>query len=362
MAFNPIAPDPARIDPAWMTAALRRAGAIGTATVQSLKSEAVGNGLLGASYRFSLSYDRDEPDAPASVVGKFPATDPASRRSGSELVLYIREVSFYRDLASRAAIRTPRAFVAEIDPATDDFTLILEDMGPARQNDQLDGCSLDDARTAMAEAAALHASCWADPSLEALDWLAVRPSRLGPRISALLPGVVALFKDRYRTLLEPEFMDLVARLPTVFAATQADRSAPRTLMHGDFRLDNILFDVQGGRCRMATLDWQTLSLGPALTDVAYFLSAAIEPGQRRAHEADLVRHYHAELVRRGVTGFDWAQCWRDYRRFTTHGILMGVFSALSVERTERGDRLFLRMTRGACAQALDHGSFAQWLN
>lgn len=39
---------------------------------------------------------------------------------------------------------------------------------------------------------------------------------------------------------------------------------------------------------------------------------------------------------------------------------MGVFSALSVERTERGDALFLKMTRGACAQALDHKSFDFW--
>jgi hypothetical protein len=43
-----------------------------------------------------------------------------------------------------------------------------------------------------------------------------------------------------------------------------------------------------------------------------------------------------------------------------HGILMGVFSALSVKRTERGDALFLKMTRGACEQALDHRSFHLW--
>ena len=43
-----------------------------------------------------------------------------------------------------------------------------------------------------------------------------------------------------------------------------------------------------------------------------------------------------------------------------HGIMLGVFSALSVERTERGDMLFLKMTRGACAQAADHDSFAFW--
>jgi len=39
---------------------------------------------------------------------------------------------------------------------------------------------------------------------------------------------------------------------------------------------------------------------------------------------------------------------------------MGVFSAMAVERTDRGDALFLKMTRGGCLQALDHGTFGMW--
>jgi Ecdysteroid kinase-like family len=360
MEFSLLTPDPARIDAAWMTEALTRAGVLHGARIVDMTRKAVGNGLLGDSFRFTFDYDRAAPDAPACVVGKFPAADPASRRSGSDLLLYLREICFYRELASSVAIHTPRAHVAEIDPATHDFTLIFEDLAPARQNDQLAGCSVDDARTAMAEAAALHAPRWGDPTLERLDWLVARPAEITPRITAMLPGIIGLFRDRYRDLLEPEFMALVERLPDTLPRLQADRASPRTLQHGDFRLDNILFDVQGGRKPMATLDWQTLSLGTGLTDVAYFLSAGLDPDTRRRHEDDLVRCYHAELLRRGVRSFGWDACWRDYRRYTLHGILMGVFSALSVERTERGDQLFLKMTRGACTQAADHDSFAFW--
>ena len=360
MAISLVAPDSAQIDAAWMTQALRRAGVLQAARITALDRQPVGNGLVGDSFRYTLTYDRIEAGAPASVIGKFPAADSASRRSGSDLLLYLREVSFYRELAHTVAIRTPRAHVAEIDPATDDFTLIFEDLTPARQIDQLDGCSLDEARVAMAEAAALHAPRWGDPSLEALDWLTTRPAALTPRINAMLPGIVAYFKQRYQGLLEPDFMALVERLPETLPRIQADRSTPRTLQHGDFRLDNILFDIGGGAEKMATLDWQTLSLGTGATDIAYFLSAGLEPALRRAHEAELVRLYHAELLRRGVREYDWAACWRDYRRYAIHGILMGVFSALSVERTERGDRLFLKMTRGACQQAAEHDSFACW--
>jgi Ecdysteroid kinase-like family len=142
---------------------------------------------------------------------------------------------------------------------------------------------------------------------------------------------------RYRDALEPEFLALVVKLPEVLARSQEDRSSPRTLQHADFRLDNVLFDVKGGTRPMATtLDWQILSIGPGVMDVAYFLSAGLDPSERRRHEADLVRFYHAELTQRGVRNYDWDHCWHDYRRQTLHGILMGVFSALSVARTERG--------------------------
>lgn len=355
-----LTPDPARIDLDWMTGALRRAGALGDARVIDIIRKPVGNGLVGDSYRFSLTYSEPHPGAPASVIGKFPAADPESRRAGSAHLLYLREVSFYRELAHTLAITTPRAFVAEIDPDTDDFTLILEDLAPARQVDQLAGCSIEDAKIAIVEAAALHASRWNDPALESLDWLTIRPARASAAIQEALPAIIGLFKDRYRDMLEPEFLTLVTKLPNVLARISADRSSPRTVQHADFRLDNVLFDIKGGAKPMATLDWQTVSVGPGPMDVAYFLSAAVDPTDRRLHETDLVRFYHAELVRRGVRDYGWDQCWRDYRRQTLHGILMGVFSALSVERTDRGDALFLKMTRGACEQALDHHSFDLW--
>jgi hypothetical protein len=363
--MNLLIPDPLQIDPEWMTGALRRAGAIRGARVVDMTCKPVGNGLVGDSYRFDLTYEdlayeEAEPDAPASVIGKFPAADPDSRRAGSAHLLYLREVSFYRELAHTLAINMPRPFVAEIDPETDDFILILEDLAPFRQVDQLAGCSLEDARIVMAEAAALHAPRWDDPALQSLDWLMARPARASAAMHETLPSIIRLFKDRYRDALEPEYLALVEKLPEVLARSREDQLSPRTLQHADFRLDNVLFDVKGGARPMATLDWQTLSIGPGVMDVAYFLSAGLDPSERRQHEADLVRFYHAELTRRGVRNYDWDHCWHDYRRQTLHGILMGVFSALSVKRTERGDALFLKMTRGACEQALDHRSFHLW--
>ena len=351
---------PDAIDPAWLTRALHIAGALPIGRVTDMTLEPVGNGLVADSIRFRLGYADAPPTAPASLVGKFPSHDPVSRKSGSDHLLYRREVCFYREMAATVAIQTPRAYAALIDPATDDFVLLLADLAPARQGDQLAGCAIDDARVAMAEAAALHAPRWGDPVLESIDWLAVRPAALGAMVDAMLPAIIGLFRERFAGTLAPEHLAMVDKLPAALIAMRGNRSAPMTVMHADFRLDNMMFDVNGGARPLATLDWQTVTAGPGLTDVAYFLSAGISPAERRAHEGDLVRFYHSELLRRGVRDYGWDASWHDYRRFTLHGILMGVFSALSVERTPRADALFVRMTEGACEQAADHGSFGFW--
>ncbi|HRD28538.1 MAG TPA: phosphotransferase [Caulobacter sp.] len=347
------------IDPDWMTAALRASGALPRGRVTGLTVTPVGNGLVGDSFRLALTYDGAPPSAPASVVGKFAAADPASRASGAAFNLYGREVGFYRELASTVGIITPKTHFAGIDPQTAAFTLIFEDFGPARAGDQLTGCSVADARTAMLEAAALHAPRWNDPALRDIEWLAAGAD-MYPAIIAALPGVIAAYRERYDGVLEADYMALVDRLPQIMGLFQGAAEGPFTIQHGDFRLDNILFDIQGGTRRMGTLDWQTLAIGPGMTDVTYFLSAGLSPTLRRAHERDLVAAYHDELRRLGVTDYSPDQCWTDYRRMAVHGVFMGVFSAIAVERTERGDALFLTMTRGACAQALDHDTFDLW--
>lgn len=354
-----IAARPEAVTPEWLTAALGAAGVLDGAKVVAVTAKAVGNGLVGDSVRYALTFDRPAPAAPQSVVGKFAAADEQSRQSGANLGLYRREVCFYRELADTVKIRTPRAYYAEIDPETQAFTLLFEDLGPARGGDQLTGCSLDEARTALLQAAALHGPRWNDPILPSLDYLTAS-AQIFPMILAALPQVLQAFRDRFDSVLEPEFMALVDRLPAAMNQFNADRTGPMTIQHGDFRLDNMMFDIKGGAEPMGTLDWQTVACGPGLVDVAYFLSAGLDVETRRANEVELVRDYHAALQGHGVRDYDWETCWRDYRRYALHGVFMGVFSAIAVERTERSDALFLAMTRGGCAQSLDHATFDFW--
>ena len=96
---------------------------------------------------------------------------------------YEREVKFYLEVASSVDVRVPQCHHGEWDPASGDFVLVLEDMTPAEQGDQVTGCDVPTAELAVRELARLHGPRWNDPTLDDLDWL-TRRTRPGRRRAA----------------------------------------------------------------------------------------------------------------------------------------------------------------------------------
>lgn len=353
-----IAPRPEDVDEAWLTAALRRAGVLPEGRVEGFTAQSVGAGMLGDSVRFDLAYDRSPERAPASVVGKFPSADPVSKATGAGVGLYLKEVRFYQEVADTVAIHTPRAYFAEIDLSTHDFTLLLEDMGPARGGDQIAGCPVSDAETAIDQAAALHGPRWGDPTLASIDWMGGGGDRAA--MSAFLvqgfPSYLAAFRERYDDMLEPEYMAACVRFAELVGAYFTPPPAPATVHHLDFRLDNILFEPQGGRWPMAMLDWQSVAAGAGVLDVAYFIGAGLSIEDRRQHERALLERWLEGIASYGVTDYGWDQAWRDYRHHMLQGVFTAIFASVGTKRTERGDEMFMTMARRHCAHALDLGA------
>ena len=166
-------------------------------------------------------------------------------------------------------------------------------------------------------------------------------------VSTLLPG----FLERYADTLAPEHQDVCRLFAEHLPAWLRLRTGPRTATHGDFRLDNLLF--QPGNPRPVVVDWQTLAWGGGSADVAYFLGGCLTVEDRRAHESDLLTHYHESLSARGVTDYSLDQLREDYRRETFAGILMAIVASMVVQRTERGDLMFLTSATRHAQHALD---------
>jgi hypothetical protein len=343
--------DPAAVTPSWLTEVLHHAGLARGQRVVTLDAARIGTGQVGENVRYRLTYDTPG-DGPGSVVAKFAASDDLSRTTGVATRNYEREVWFYDQVQPTVGIRTPRYLFGAVVAGTAEMVVVLEDLAPAVQGDQLAGCSVEQARLAMSEAAALHGPRWGDPSLAVIEWLSrPDPETLKGRAElyrAVHPGFVA----RYRGRLDPDVIELSSFLGERLEAYSAGTGGPRTVTHGDFRLDNLLFGVDDHPYPVATVDWGGLGHGEGLADVAYFLGAGLLPEVREAHEAELVIGYHAALVEHGVVGHSAEACWEAYRWYAFSGLLMAVVASQIVRQEERGDEMFCVMAERHARQAL----------
>ncbi len=328
------------LTPEWLTAAMGCPGAVTAVT-----KTPVGTGQIADSIRCGLTWDPPEA-GPASVVTKVTSSSEVSRNAAARTRNYEVEVGFYRDLASSIPVHAPRCYWAGHDPSTNGCAIVLDDMRPAVQGDQMAGCTVDEAALALDEAALLHGARWGDRSLADLPWLS---AGLGtsPRMAPLIESLAAGYIDRYGDRLSAEAVELAGRYHAALAAS-TPHEGPETLVHNDFRVDNLLF----GGPRVCVLDWQTVSFGPGILDVSYFLGGSLLPDARRAAQGELVRGYH-ERLRATSVDISWDDCWHQYRRHAFAGLTMAIIASAMVVRTDRGDDMFIAMGERAALHAID---------
>ncbi len=329
--------------------------------VVGLQRSPVGTGQMGVSVRLRVELDGDPAaveQLPDSFVVKLPGADEARRPMVAGI--HRTEVGFYRELAPTLAVRTPAVHHAAISDDATTFLLLLEDLAPRVQGDQIRGCSVDEARVAAVNLAGLHGPRWSDPTLDDIEWLSAMDADAAEMVASITADATATFVDRYGDRLTPadrETLTCVAPLLGRWITAHPERFAP---IHGDYRLDNLLFadatDPSTAEDPVAAVDWQTVTLGLPARDLAYLLSTGLRLEDRRRHEDDLVADYHAALVAHGVTGHSLEECRDDYRFAMLQGPLITIVGAAYGEPTERGDEMFLAMAARSCAAIRDLGT------
>ena len=338
------------LTPEWLTSVLRAGGFLLQARVVSRESERLGEGegFVGQIVRLRLAFDRGEAGAPESVIAKLPIRVDQNRQLGEALGAYEREVRFYRELASRVPIAVPVCYHAAMDPnpaagreqqildflerlprwlvrilvpfglwlaskSRRRYLLLLEDLAPSRRlGDQVAGCSRDEAEAVLRTIAAVHASWWQHPELPSLGW--------APPVSSLARFVEVAYRNSRASFRSGFGADLSAHF-TSFAdwlgeggtpLMQRLSRCPQTLLHGDYRLDNLFLSGVGRDAQVTAFDWQNVSRGPGVLDVAYFHSGNLERDVAAACEQELLERYHGWLRDGGVEGYTLDACRRDY--------------------------------------------------
>ncbi len=343
---------PGDVTAEWLSAALAGRGA--PVEVSDVEVAAIGTGQTGATYRVAARYATDPGDLPPTFVIKLPAQDDTVR--DRVVIGYRSECAFYSSVADRVQVPTPECFYCEISEDALDFALLLADQAPAVQGDQLVGCGAAEARLAVTALAGLHAPSWCDPAW--LDFAGIafgRPDEAGANGMGEVAKMSAdITLDRLGHRMSPEDRETFRAamgLVAPWLLSEYDRFA---LLHGDYRLDNMLFDP--GRTRVSVVDWQTLGVGLPARDLAYFTATSLNPQLRAQLEEGLVADYHRALTRCGVTGYDRETCWRDYRLGVLQAPLISALGFAFAAATDRGDDMVLAMLSRGCRAIRELGT------
>lgn len=337
----------------WLERVLEQSG-LGQHKVKAVTVSRVGTGQASSCCRIVPEYADPQISLPRSLVAKLPASDEGSRKGGAENLTYLSEVEFYRHVRPLITMRAPRCFLAEIDGNGPDFVLVLEDLAPAVQGDQITGCSPALARIALAELVGLHAPTWENRAILDQKWMKQPNPAMGGFVAQIYRQGLPKFMDRCASNLQTDEIDLLRRaaVPDIFPS-EFPALKPRCLVHNDYRLDNFLFDPTGKSDAFHVVDWQTYGVNNPMRDVSYFLGGCLLPDDRRTHEQALVRQYHERLCSAGVKDYAWDECWSDYRQAAFHGLMNAMAAMTFVTPTERGDRLFGVMAQRHARQIIE---------
>lgn len=337
---------PSDVTPRWLESVLRAGGQ--PVTIGAVRVAPIGTGQTGATFRITVDYVAPRPALPDRFVVKLPSQDAAVRERVA--LGYRCEHAFYTDVVDTVRVPTPRFFHCDVSDNGFDFVLLLEDLTPAKQGDQIRGCSVDEARLAVRALAGLHGPRWNDPAWSTFTGT-VMP--LPDRASADGLGAIAkMAADTTLGHLGDTLSDADRQTVTEAMARVADwlLTEPNrfTLLHGDFRLDNLLFDPD--RTRVAVVDWQTIAVGLPTRDLAYFLGTSLQPEARARSERALVADYHRALCSYGVSDYGIDTCWNDYRLGALQIPLITTLGFAFSAATDRGDDMVRTMLeRGARA-------------
>jgi len=322
--------------------------------VSGLKVESVtpiGTGQMAESYRVSFATG-SHGQLPPSVVVKVPSQSESSRAASRITRCYELETGFYTHVRSLVGVSAPNCLHVWFDAPSDDFVLVLEDIVSGKQGDQLSGASVEQARAAVDELVLLHAPLWNSPQLNTLSWMPRHTMESSQGTRDLLRSVFAGFTSRFESRVGAEVLELGAQL--VANIDGYDRAFPNneTIVHRDFRLDNLLFTETSHGTQVKVVDWQTASISSGATDLAYFIGASFAPEQRRLVENELVHRYHGGLTQSGIF-MSWTEAWDQYRLFATSGYIMAIVASMLVKQTERGDAMFAAMANRHGQQMID---------
>lgn len=340
----------------WLTDVLRISGTIGPDTSVvgvEAKPFAEGIGFLSYLYRCALTYAGG--DGPNSLIVKFATDLPNQRGIADGLAFYQRELRFYRELGGRIPFRTPVPHAAIMDDEGTDFVLVMEELVGLRGMDQITGATAEDALLAARSAAGFQAPFW---GTDLADLEQTFLPLDNPIHQAVLPQVFGAGWERCKAeasdVMTPEVIAFGDRYVDLLPWSLGELSTGATLIHGDWRADNLLVDGRD----LSVIDFQLVGTGAGSYDLAYFMSQSLEPEVRRPNEQAIIDAYFGGLDDAGVD-YDRAAAEREFRLAAAFCLIypVSIFGGWD-EVPEHGQAVMLAGLRRSVTTIVDHDALA----
>jgi hypothetical protein len=348
------------LTPEWLTQTMQKSGALERGRVRAARAQRIaeGVGLMARLFRVELDYEGADARAPRTLIAKLPIDMPQNLGIAGFYRFYDRECDFYQHYADRTPLRVAKRYGVERDGAGN-FVLLLEDLGQGRLGDQVVGNRAEDAVAAIEALGTHHAAFWGQaqdlPHLvdyDAPEFAAALAHTYGAGVHKTL--------DAYPSHFTPALRELtLAVAPKTTELLTAEKDRPRTLTHGDFRSDNVFYDLPDAK--VALVDWQICGRGHGPFDVAYHLTQSVTPEVRRAIEKPALEAYLRALQKGGVKGVDFGELWESYRINALFALVYPVVICGGLDLSNPRERALGDLVLSRCLSALDDLNAAEKL-
>jgi hypothetical protein len=305
---------PAVVEPAQLTVALRKAGALDRGAVREVKVLDRRDIIVSHIVRLGLRYVGEAGGAPQSLILKTAQASFAKTLANAGR----QEVAFYTQLAPKMPAQlVPRCFDGNFDEDSLAWHLLLEDLTDSHEIATTWPLppSREQAMAIVTALARMHAAWWDHAGLgESVGtWMSTDD---GAKLMETFAGHYDRFADllgdrlsEERRLLYRRFIEQSGRL---FERYHSRRNV--TIAHGDAHIWNFLLPRAGVSDTVRIFDFDQWRINVPTGDLAYMMAMQWYPERRQALERPLLNRYYETLLEHGVTGYTRGALDQDYRR------------------------------------------------
>jgi len=302
-----------QVTPQWLTFVLARSGALTYGAVTSFDLKP-GHGNWSTNSQLNLRYQvGSQGTLPQHLFLKIVNTDINGESFGDSEVTY-----YTRDYVGAAGVPLVHCYDAAFSEEKHHYHLLLDDLTETHIEAAEKAPTLEYGLALAEGLAAMHAHWWGMQRFTTIGAVLPNAGQI-QRFVDLAEAGVGRVLNRYSAELKPHWPGLLRELfakhpQAILGRTRDDNGF--TLIHGDVGQKNILVPRDGDK-PVYILDRQPFAW--ALTtwlgayDLAYAIVLDWEVEERRSLEMAVLRHYHNQLLKKGVRDYPWERLYDDYR-------------------------------------------------